>query len=285
MIGSEDSASTAVVARRLKATREALDLTAADLCREVGFTSSRYSQYETGERRLSLEAGLVLCRRFGLTLDWLFRGDLSGLPHRIAQRLLGFAGDDGPAPLAPVAQLAENGQSQYQPRAGKKRKNSRARTRAIVVSIILATGLAAPAAAADEPQTIPFRDAVLDGRALAAASAHVRIWGSYVGNGDTAEFLYAPRADLLRAQDSIRLLTEESPREVRKLLYDCRRQQNLLSRNSICPMWVVGKYGDCEILINHAVVPCVYVDEIEVVTPSGKHFRAPPLPPPAPPAE
>jgi transcriptional regulator with XRE-family HTH domain len=46
--------------------------------------ANRYCQYETGARSLTIEAALSICEQYGVTLDWLYRGDRSTLPHRLA---------------------------------------------------------------------------------------------------------------------------------------------------------------------------------------------------------
>jgi len=45
---------------------------------------NRYSQYETGVRALTIEAALRICDEYGISLDWLYRGDRSRLPHQLA---------------------------------------------------------------------------------------------------------------------------------------------------------------------------------------------------------
>jgi len=45
---------------------------------------NRYSQYETGVRALTIEAALRICDEYGVSLDWLYRGDRSRLPHHLA---------------------------------------------------------------------------------------------------------------------------------------------------------------------------------------------------------
>lgn len=82
---------SAAIAARLRATRGALGLTQRDLCRESGIGESAYNQFERGHRPLTLVPALRLCERFGLTLDWFYRGDRSGLPERITARLPRFA--------------------------------------------------------------------------------------------------------------------------------------------------------------------------------------------------
>ena len=72
-----------VVAKRLILTRDALNRTAAEICREIGCKPNRWSQYESGERRITLEIAERLCDKYGLTLDWIYRGDPSGLPQRL----------------------------------------------------------------------------------------------------------------------------------------------------------------------------------------------------------
>ncbi len=45
---------------------------------------NRYSQYETGTRPLTIDAAHRICDEYGVTLDWLYRGDRSRLPHHLA---------------------------------------------------------------------------------------------------------------------------------------------------------------------------------------------------------
>ena len=45
---------------------------------------NRYSQYETGARPLTIDAAHRICDEYGVTLDWLYRGDRSTLPHKLA---------------------------------------------------------------------------------------------------------------------------------------------------------------------------------------------------------
>jgi ribosome-binding protein aMBF1 (putative translation factor) len=69
--------------KRLVATREALGLSAADLCRRIDCKPNRWSQYETGERRITLEIADRLCEEFRLSLDWIYRGDPSALSNTL----------------------------------------------------------------------------------------------------------------------------------------------------------------------------------------------------------
>lgn len=77
------------ISRRLKMMREAIKLSQAQLCREIGVAQNRWNQYETGERRITLDVALRLKRRFGVTRDWIYDGDISGMPHGLAVKLTG----------------------------------------------------------------------------------------------------------------------------------------------------------------------------------------------------
>jgi transcriptional regulator with XRE-family HTH domain len=45
---------------------------------------NRYNQYESGVRPLTIDAAHRICDEYGVTLDWLFRGDRSRLAHHLA---------------------------------------------------------------------------------------------------------------------------------------------------------------------------------------------------------
>ncbi len=75
------------VSRRLVRTRKALGLNQEDFGEGAGLSQPRYNQYEAGGRLLTMAAALKLCERYALTLDWLYRGDPSGLPKRLYDAL------------------------------------------------------------------------------------------------------------------------------------------------------------------------------------------------------
>jgi len=75
------------VARRLMQLRELLDLDQVSFGERAGISQPRLSQYETGTRILSLRAALALCAAYRISLDWLYFGDPSGLPHWMAIKL------------------------------------------------------------------------------------------------------------------------------------------------------------------------------------------------------
>lgn len=86
MIDPDDTGDIAAdTGRRLKLTREALKIDdQRDFGEPAGISQSLYNRFETGSRRITLEAALKLCHHYDLTLDWIYRGDPSGLPYRLA---------------------------------------------------------------------------------------------------------------------------------------------------------------------------------------------------------
>jgi len=84
------------VARRLSVARRAIGLNQQEFAREAGLSQPQYNQFETGKRRLTLDAALVLCDTYALTLDWLYRGDPSGLPYRLATAIKDLAAQSPP---------------------------------------------------------------------------------------------------------------------------------------------------------------------------------------------
>lgn len=76
------------IAYRIKKAREALGISAADLCRELDIGQNRWSQYESGERRITLVIAVRLAEDHGIGLDWTYRGDASDLPSDIRPKVM-----------------------------------------------------------------------------------------------------------------------------------------------------------------------------------------------------
>ena len=69
---------------RLRLTREAFGLGQNEFARQAGIATNTYNQYEQGKRLPRYDLANQICDEFGVTLDWIFRGDASGLPVHIA---------------------------------------------------------------------------------------------------------------------------------------------------------------------------------------------------------
>lgn len=77
----------AAIGKRLLRAREALGISQADVCRAIDVKPNRYSQYESGERRITLPVAIKLADSYGITLDYIYRNDVSALPVGLHQKI------------------------------------------------------------------------------------------------------------------------------------------------------------------------------------------------------
>jgi transcriptional regulator with XRE-family HTH domain len=75
------------IAERLRLTRQALGLKQAAISRLTGISTQAWNNYETAKYRISVDQALMVCRATGVSLDWIYRGDMHGLPLRIATEI------------------------------------------------------------------------------------------------------------------------------------------------------------------------------------------------------
>lgn len=75
------------IAARLRAAREAMGHSQADICRLTGIRSGTYNQWEQAVGRPELDKAMILRDKLGWTLDYIYRGDITGLPFAIASKL------------------------------------------------------------------------------------------------------------------------------------------------------------------------------------------------------
>lgn len=75
------------VGRRLKALREALDLSPSEMADTLGIERTYWTRYEKGRQGLSDSVAALLVLRFGVTLDFLIMGDDSKLPVSIFEKI------------------------------------------------------------------------------------------------------------------------------------------------------------------------------------------------------
>lgn len=88
MPGSPKELSTTKdVSERLRQLRAALGLNQAQLCRRSGIETNAWNNYEKSRNRISVDHAIKLKRTFGVTLDWIYHGDLSGVRSDIAEKI------------------------------------------------------------------------------------------------------------------------------------------------------------------------------------------------------
>lgn len=75
-------------ARRLRQTRLALFYADQDeFAADAELEQSRYSRFESGGRRISLDAAMQLVKHHALSLDWIYYGDSNALDPRVWNRI------------------------------------------------------------------------------------------------------------------------------------------------------------------------------------------------------
>lgn len=79
-----DGTSLEAIGHRLEVTRQALGLQQNEFCARAKIAPNTYNQYEKGKKRPNIDNAIRLCEAYQLTLDWIFRGDPSGLRYETA---------------------------------------------------------------------------------------------------------------------------------------------------------------------------------------------------------
>ena len=75
------------VGLRLSAVRAASGLSSGDFARTVDIDPSSYSKIELGKKSLNADMGFRVSERWGVSMDFLYRGSLNGLPENILEAL------------------------------------------------------------------------------------------------------------------------------------------------------------------------------------------------------
>lgn len=75
------------IARRLRAVRACYGLPSGEYATRAGVRFKSYSQWESGDFRISVDGALKLRARYGITLDYIYTGCLAGMPRDLALRL------------------------------------------------------------------------------------------------------------------------------------------------------------------------------------------------------
>ena len=71
------------IGERLEVLRKAFDLSQTEFASRAGIAQNTYNQYAKGRNLPRLDFAERMCDEYGVTLDWIYRGDQSGLPVHI----------------------------------------------------------------------------------------------------------------------------------------------------------------------------------------------------------
>jgi DNA-binding XRE family transcriptional regulator len=84
---SRDPVWLAEVGHRLVLARDAVGKKQAAMARSLGISVQRLSNYERGKRPFDIELAIELSRKHAITMDFIYWGDLRGLPFHLAAKL------------------------------------------------------------------------------------------------------------------------------------------------------------------------------------------------------
>ena len=75
------------IAGRLVMLRSAMGMSQREFADAAGIATNTYNQYEKAKSRPELDKAILICDRFQVTLDWLYFGEIAGLPYHVTERL------------------------------------------------------------------------------------------------------------------------------------------------------------------------------------------------------
>lgn len=85
MVNMYSEFSLQAVGQRLEKLRAALGLdTQANMAKFIGVPTNTYNNWVNSVSLIRPQDAIVLCAKTGVTLDWIYRGDSSGLPMKFA---------------------------------------------------------------------------------------------------------------------------------------------------------------------------------------------------------
>ena len=82
------------VGKRLMIFRKALGFRQVDLAREFSWSQQKWGQWENGIRKPNVSDMIELAERYGVTLDYIYRGDMSRLPEWMEKKIRELAASD-----------------------------------------------------------------------------------------------------------------------------------------------------------------------------------------------
>jgi transcriptional regulator with XRE-family HTH domain len=75
------------IGERLRLLRKTRNISQIQLCEKLGFTPPAYNNYERGAKRPTPDNALILATFYGATLDYIYTGNLAGVPHLVVQEI------------------------------------------------------------------------------------------------------------------------------------------------------------------------------------------------------
>lgn len=77
------------VAERIRKVRDGYSMDQGEFAEKTGVADNTYNQWEKGKRIPDLPLAMALCDAWGITLDYLYRGQFQGLSEAAFARVTG----------------------------------------------------------------------------------------------------------------------------------------------------------------------------------------------------
>jgi len=88
-----DSSTKEEVCKRLVILRQARKLKQKEIASSAGLTPTQWANYEKLDRMPNIQDMIRLAEAQGVSLDWIYRGIASALPHHLAMQIDEIATD------------------------------------------------------------------------------------------------------------------------------------------------------------------------------------------------
>ena len=82
------------IGKRIAQLRDFVGENRPTFAKANNFSASQLANWEYGLRRISPDAAIRLVERYGVTLDWIYLGRASALPHSLATALADIPDDN-----------------------------------------------------------------------------------------------------------------------------------------------------------------------------------------------
>lgn len=82
-----DAEKPEAIGHRLTLVREVYGMKQFEFAQQAGIQPNTYNQYEQGKHPPSVANAIKLCKKFNITLDYIYLGKTEGLPLILSLRL------------------------------------------------------------------------------------------------------------------------------------------------------------------------------------------------------
>jgi transcriptional regulator with XRE-family HTH domain len=76
------------VAARLEAIRDVMNVGKSNFAESIGLDPSSYSKVISGQKPLKLDYGFALSEVWGVSIDFIYRGDFARLPDDMRRKMI-----------------------------------------------------------------------------------------------------------------------------------------------------------------------------------------------------